>query len=488
MFLDKQVRYNDPALQSVYSHFEENLKDICKAGRKAGAKIIVSNVASNLKDSPPFASLHRADLADAEQEQWDELYQLGIKFETAGDYEQAIESYLAAEKIDVTFADLQFRLGRCYWHLEQYPKAKDRYTQAREYDTLRFRADRKINEIISSIAADRTSDDINFVDAIGAVESNSPHGTPGEEQFYEHVHMKFDGNYTVGRTLFEQVEKALPESIKQSRRPGSVLTEKECEELLAYSGWDRYKNLSMLLNKLLMKPPFTNQLYHDQAIDKIKRTLTELEIYQDSENIEKTLALYEKSLEKYPHDWSRRWKYGSLLQKARKDNNAVIKQLETIIQTIPVAKVYEQLGLAYYLRKDTEKAIEMLEKSIEIRPTSSGSYVLIGNIYRDIFDSKKAIKYYSKAIAVEPASSIDVYTSLAHIYFKTQKPDKAIQTFRDIIEIFPEEQTVQTHFFLGDLLSGQNRIDEAREEYETVLRLDPDNEFAKNRLKQLRGL
>jgi tetratricopeptide (TPR) repeat protein len=222
-------------------------------------------------------------------------------------------------------------------------------------------------------------------------------------------------------------------------------------------------------------------------MDEIEQTLSQLKIYKNPENLQKALALYETSLEKYPHHWQIRWKYCWLLEQAGRGTKEIIKQLETILQTIPAAKVYEQLGMAFYLQRDTKKAIEMLEKSIELRPTSSKSYVLIGNIYRDMSDSKKAVRYYSKAIAVEPASSIDAYISLAYIYFTTQQTDKAIKTLRRAAGVFPEKQTAQIHYFLGELLSSQNRVDEAREEYKKVLKLDPDNQFAKKRLNESRG-
>jgi hypothetical protein len=67
MFLKKQVRLDDPAMEYVYNHFEQNLKDICQAGLKAGAKVILCNVGSNLKDCPPFASLHKPNLSDTEK-------------------------------------------------------------------------------------------------------------------------------------------------------------------------------------------------------------------------------------------------------------------------------------------------------------------------------------------------------------------------------------------------------------------------------------
>ncbi|MFH1719357.1 MAG: tetratricopeptide repeat protein, partial [Planctomycetota bacterium] len=109
MFLEKQVRADNANLKIVYRHFQKNLEDILRLARKNGIDIIFCTVPSNLKDSPPFASLHRPGLTDAEKKSWDELYQRGIEYEAQGDYAKAVGQYLKAAEIDNSYADLQFR-------------------------------------------------------------------------------------------------------------------------------------------------------------------------------------------------------------------------------------------------------------------------------------------------------------------------------------------------------------------------------------------
>ena len=86
MFLDKQVRAGDAGLEIVYNHFQRNLQDIRRLAAKSGINIIFCTVPCILKDSPPFASLHRPDLTDAEKKSWDEIFQRGITYETDGNY------------------------------------------------------------------------------------------------------------------------------------------------------------------------------------------------------------------------------------------------------------------------------------------------------------------------------------------------------------------------------------------------------------------
>ncbi|MGD8786668.1 MAG: hypothetical protein PVJ60_04525, partial [Phycisphaerales bacterium] len=82
MFLEKQIRADDKNLEVVYQHFRSNLEDIAKIGHNAGAKVVISTVGSNLKDNPPFASLHRTDLTKEEKAEWDNLYAQTVKYES----------------------------------------------------------------------------------------------------------------------------------------------------------------------------------------------------------------------------------------------------------------------------------------------------------------------------------------------------------------------------------------------------------------------
>ena len=46
-----------PDKKTAYHDFQENLRDILRAGLDSGARIVLSTVAVNLKDCPPFASV-----------------------------------------------------------------------------------------------------------------------------------------------------------------------------------------------------------------------------------------------------------------------------------------------------------------------------------------------------------------------------------------------------------------------------------------------
>ena len=140
MFLDKQLPATSPLMKPTYANFESNLRDTVTAARNSGATVLVSTVATNLKDCGPFASMHREGLSQADLATWSQLVQEGADLESAKSYAEALQAYRSAAKIDGQYAELEFRIARTLWKQGDYQGAKDHYLRARDLDTQIGRA------------------------------------------------------------------------------------------------------------------------------------------------------------------------------------------------------------------------------------------------------------------------------------------------------------------------------------------------------------
>ncbi|MHC4805788.1 MAG: tetratricopeptide repeat protein, partial [Planctomycetota bacterium] len=475
MFLNNQVRADAPHLEAVYQNFQKNLKNIRRIACKNGAKIIFCTVGSNLKDSPPFASLHRLDLTQTEREKWDDIYQQGAEHELAGDYAEAIECYLAAAKIDDRYADLQFRLGRCCWAKGEYDRARDRYIEACELDTLRFRADTRINKIIRDVARDKAAEGIYLTDTAMVFEKNSPHETPGEELFYEHVHLNFEGTYFLAKTVFEQVQKILPperaKRRKANKRP--ILTKAECAEYLAYTDWDRHEAAYKILNGFIKKPPFTNQLYQKERVKQMEQNIEALRIYLAPEALEKAAVQYSQAIQKTPSDWRLRWKYGKLLTEGLKDYKAAADQYRLVQKFLPHSYVgHTALGAVSRGLGDLDEVIAQYLEAIRIKPTCIEAYYYVAWAYQKQDRMDKAIEYYSKTLRLQP-DRVPAYNNLAGILFRQGKVEQAIETYQKGLLFVPDSSIL--HLNLGACLNRQGYRREALKEVHTALQLDPNS-------------
>ena len=171
-------------------------------------------------------TLHRADFSAADAVRWEALYAEGGAAETAGAREQAEDRYRAAAAIDDHFAELHFRLARC---TARDPLAA--YVAARDWDALPFRADARINDAVRAVARGFDGSALALADA-ERVFAESAAGAPGDALFYEHVHLRFAGDYLLARTLFPRVVAGLGFGASEA----ALASPAECQAALGLRG------------------------------------------------------------------------------------------------------------------------------------------------------------------------------------------------------------------------------------------------------------
>jgi len=304
MFLDKQVRTGSPLMAHAYANFERNLRDTIAVGRGAGAKVIVATVATNLKDCAPFGSLHREGIGEDDLRAWTALVEQGNGLEAARSHAEALNLYYSAAKIDDDYAELEFRIARCLWSLGDYRSAREHFLRARDLDTLRFRADSKINDINRWAAS--SSSGVSLVDADAILANASPEGIIGSDLVYEHVHLTPEGNYLLARAMFQQIASGLPSTAGLPVN-AEAPSEAECERLLALTRYDRSRLAAEMLRRL-QKPPFTTQLNHSEQV---------LQLMPKAERSDEapsdTAAQYQWAIARGPEDRMLRLRYGMFL-------------------------------------------------------------------------------------------------------------------------------------------------------------------------------
>jgi tetratricopeptide (TPR) repeat protein len=301
MFLNKQVPAESPRLLEAYRNFEHNLSEIAKIGANAGAQVLLSTVATNLRDCAPFASLHRASLTPDSLRAWTDLVHRGETEELSGSYSEALKLFLDASKIDDRYAELQFRIARSHWILGDYAAAKQHYEMARDLDTLRFRADSRINDIIRTVATG-SGPQVQLLDTQSLFAAESHDSVTGSELLYDHVHLTPLGSYLLAGSVYGQIAKSLAPSAQNNAPP----TEAECERLLALTGHDRARVAGEMVERL-QKPPFTAQLNHAEQVQNLLLRSTSTEAPQE------TLMQYQWAIAQHPDDLALHYKFGFFL-------------------------------------------------------------------------------------------------------------------------------------------------------------------------------
>ena len=398
MFLERQVRPGDPALERAYRNYEGNLADTCQVARAAGVPVVLSTVAVNFRSSGPFAS---ADAAEA------------------------------------------YRLGREAADRGQDVEARRLLEEARDLDTLRFRADSRTNAIVRDVA--RREAGVRLVDAEEAIARQSPHGAPGAESFLDHVHLTFHGNYLLAIALVGAVREALP-AVRRRASQGPLLAEEDVARRLVFTELDRY-NIAETMEQRLREPPFTNQPDHVEQQKRFADEMAALRARGDAGGIDAAVAEYERALAGASPHWSLRERYAAVQRRLRHPEVAV-GQLEILTREFPQQPGFSLL-LSRALRDASRfaEARTALQKVLDYQPDAPVTLVELAQLELAQGRAAEATQAARRAVALDPGDANGLNVLAASLCPRRQCGPKeraeAIELLTRALEIAPESDVVK---------------------------------------------
>jgi tetratricopeptide (TPR) repeat protein len=493
MFLRNQVRSDAPSLQMVQKNFVRNLADIAELGRRSGATVFLATVPVNLKDSPPFASQHRLDLRTAQLDEWNKIFGRGRSAQEASRFADALAAYKEAGRIDPEFAELPFRRAVCELRLSQTNAAAD-FLLARDLDTLRFRADSRINQTIRQVAA---AEGITLIDAEQECIRQSPNGITGESLFYDHVHLNFTGNYLVAALFTAAIERKLTGRAASGSAP--LPTETEIARQLAFTDFDRRRIVEEMRLRL-QQPPFATQLDSRTRDEKWQELLTRLEAPPAQ-----FIGGYQAALKLAPEDWVLHANFGRLLEAAG-DEPAAASQWQKVAQLLPqepeawfklgnlaysagsfaqaqgffrealkrksdLLEALNGLGLSLAAQGQADEAILQFKATLRLAPSFSAARVNLAVALANSGQVPSAMTEYRTVLKLD-TNNIAARINLAKLLASQGKPDEAIVLFREALALEPDEPVA--NFDVANALVAQGRHAEAIPFYQAAVRSKPD--------------
>lgn len=388
MFTSESVALNDPRLETVYSHYRRNLIDIVATLQDKGAHVIVSTVPVNLRHSAPFLSAQKTDMPAEKITQWESALSLANDSMLERNWPAAISRLNTAASIDPNYAETQFQLAIAYEAMEDYGQSAIHLQKARDLDSLRFRADSRINSIVRDVASEFDQSPLTLVDNDAAFATQSRPGQPGWNLFLEHVHYDFSGDYVLAREFSRAILKDM--GVNGYRLPGQAVVASR----IGYPSNMTLKVMDRVVN-MVKAPPFTgqsNQAALMQFIDDRKRQ-SEAQLGSIADQIERRQAV----LRSGRGDWRLRYELAHLLEHVG-DQQGASEQLKLLYIEYPHHRD-SQIMLAKMLHKDGQYQEELtyLEAALG---NARGDDALIaqlsgwlGLVYFKLGDAESATNY-----------------------------------------------------------------------------------------------
>lgn len=459
MFMEQTIEASDPRMDVVQTVFKKNLNSILNEANQAGARVALSTIPVNQVDHAPFSSANPEGLSSEQATLWEESMTQGMQLLGSNLFAEALNSFQKIEKLGKSNAKLQWLIGHCLLKLEQKEDSKLYFRNALQLDTLRFRADNRINQTIRESAKKVKGDWIHLVDAEAVLASKSVAGLPGDDLFWDHVHMKFPGNYLVALMTADWIAKDLQARSKlKSSDNLQWLSVRDAAKYLGLTLWSEYQMTSQMLQRM-NQPPFTQMANHAARMERLKFQMDQQSrglqadlfepqstvylglvrmnrsdwVYQDQfakflesfGHKDKAVITWRETLKIVPHYLVGRYQLAMLLGQ----NADTAKEAESIARSLieqrPEAPEFNRaLGRALYAQSKDSEAVEAFRAAYELRQNDLESIMMLGAALEQSGRDQEAIKKYEEALAVNSGLTA-AHQSLSAIYRKLGNESKA---------------------------------------------------------------
>jgi tetratricopeptide (TPR) repeat protein len=458
-FLRWQLPFNSPRLEQVYSSFAANLSDIAEVGRGSGATVLLSTIPVNFRDCPPLASLHRTDLGPEKLGDWQKWFSAGTNAQATGHFAEALSDFSKAGEIDDTFAELAFQQARCELELKQTAPADTDFRRARDLDTLRFRADSHINEIIRQAAKAKG------IPLLDADEAFARYGA--EDLFYDHVHLNFTGNYRVALLFAAELEKHWPVNRTNNF---SWLTETEIARQLAYTSFDE-RRVGEEMRARMQQPPFNTQSNFRVRDEHWRKTLGAL-----SDAPASYVSNYQAAVAVAAEDWLLRANFARVLEKGG-DNSGAATQWAEVSRLLPHSpEGWANLGRLARIAGDSKRARNLLQTALKEQPESVATRTEFAILEDSLGRTESARREFLSVLRLQPGFSparVNLGLLLAH---QGDIPG-ATAEFREELRWHPDN--VEARVNLANFFAAHGKTAEALPLYQDAVVLDPENPIAR---------
>jgi len=423
MFTRHGVPHDDPRMENVYDHYEDNLVGIIETLRGKGMHVVLSSVPVNLRHSAPFLSVHRRDLPQDQLDQWRESTGKGAQSSDQGDWNAAIAHFQAALAIDPDYADTHFRLATAFENNGQLQQARTHYQRALDLDALRFRADTGINQIIQRVATSIGNDAFSFVDSAAAAEQASQPFQPGWNLLLEHVHYDFAGTHIIAAEISRSIVSSLTGAGTYQPLPGA-----EVARRVGFPNYDTIEEIRNLQG-MIEQPPFPGQSNYAGLQrfldDKVQSTIKE--VGSSMEVIQRRREVADSGLA----DW----------------------------------KVHFELAVLNQRLRNTEAMYYHLNQILELYPHNRESYMKLAEVmsrdgkWREVIPYLEQSLYYTRGDETKIAETI---AWLGTAYLRTGEYEKATDLLLEVAEEYPDQIALTLRAY-GNLIKSSRERGQAKD-------------------------
>jgi len=155
-----------------------------------------------------------------------------------------------------------------------------------------------------------------------------------------------------------------------------------------------------------------------------------------------------------------------------KQNEEALAEIDGVIKLDPNnAQAYFLLGLIFRAEGDEERALNSLQRSVELDADLTDGWIILGNIY-ELKKDPIALQYYSNAVNSDDKNIFALHSKAFYLQ-NNGEVQKAINLYNQLLDIDPKYQ--DAHLNKAILHIEQDSVKLAKTEFENFRDLSPEN-------------
>ena len=465
MFSQNQVLPGAPARERVYQNFQANLDAIIQLGTSSGATVILNTVGVNLRDCPPFGSVSRAAIAGTRAAAFSAAFTNALNAAARQNWAAAGAACQVAANYEPQSADLEYLWGQSLLGDGQTVAATAHLIAAGDLDTLPFRADSRINQIIRTAGERHPAPRLTLCDAAKILGSGLPGGLCGAETFFEHVHFDVAPRYRLARAWAEAIAPLWPASTN------TWLTPEQADAAVGLTPWNEAQMLHLMAERMTLPPlsrQANNELRRTTLEERIKARLNAL----PANASQRALEAFRAALAAHPADFFLHENAAVFLELTGQPEAAVAEwsAFRDLLPQDPLG-YYEAGRLEVLLGKYAE-AEAQLRQAQRIRPSRTDGWIELGNALALQQKYTNALTCYDTALRQSPNDPV-VLVRHGRVQLHLQQIPAALRDFQIALQINPANALA--HHELGLALTQAGQSSRAGEEFHLAAQLNPDS-------------
>jgi tetratricopeptide (TPR) repeat protein len=364
--------------------------------------------------------------------------QLGNAYQDKGQYEEAIAAFEQAIQVNPRYGIAHYNLGHLYEKLGRIDEAMKQYKKTIEVNP-NFAA------AYNSLAGLYSQESINLDEAIQLVKKA----------------LELDESVgTYWNTLAElwikkgEVDKAT----ETLMAPGSIYLEKKM-----------YEQAAVEFRRILSIDP-----HHVHAMVGLAK------VYGETNQLDKAIELWEKAVSLEPDRMELHFHLGFCYNAKGRLDDAIAQWKEAVRLQPEMVQPYLQLGNAYEDKGQYQEAISAFKEAIHLNPRYVLALYNLGHLYKKLGRTDEAMEHFKQAIEINP-NFADAYNSLGWLYSQEDiNLDEGIQLVKKALEL--DETNGAYWDTLAELYIKKGKLERAREIFRRMIQQEPEEPFWRERL------